>query len=70
MRYCGRLRQELARCVIGGPIDFLMLQKHHLSESCIRQCGPILQRHLDVCWSALYGPSGSQGDVCIWIGDS
>ena len=70
MRYHGRLRQELARCVIGRPIDFLMLQEHHLSERRIRQCGPILQQHSDVFWSALYGPSGTQGGVCISIGDA
>ena len=56
--------------MIGGPIDFLMLHEHHLSESRIRQCGPILQRNSYVCWSALYGPSGSQGGVCISIRDS
>ena len=70
MRYRGRLQQKLARCVVGGPIDFLMLQEHHLSERRIRQCGPILQRHSDVFWSASYGPSGTQGGVCISIGDS
>ena len=70
MQYRGRLRQELARCVIGGSIDFLMLQEYHLSERRIRQCGPILQRHSNVFWSASYGPSSTQGGECILIGDS
>ena len=36
MRYRGRLQQELARCLVGGPLDVEMLQEHHLSESRIR----------------------------------
>ena len=54
----------------GGPIDFLMLQEHHLTESRIRQCGPLLQRHAEVFWSPAFGPHGIQGGVCILIADS
>ena len=70
MRYRGRLRQELSRCMVGGQIDCLMLQEHHLSESRIRRCGSLLARHSEVFWSASFGPSGVQGGVCISIADS
>ena len=70
MQYRGRLRQELARCLIGGLIDFLMLQEHHLTESRIRHCGSLLQRHAEVFWSPAFGPSGIQGGVCISIADT
>ena len=56
--------------MIGGPIDFLLLQEHHLTESRIRQCGPLLQRHAEVFWSPVFGPHGIQGGVCILIADS
>ena len=70
MRYRGKLRQDLSRCLIGGPIDFLMLQEHHLTESRIRLCGSLLQRHAEVFWSPAFGPHGIQGGVCISIADS
>ena len=56
--------------MVGGQIDCLMLQEHHLSESRIRRCGSLLARHSDVFWSASFGPSGIQGGVCISIADS
>ena len=70
MRYRGRLRQELARCLIGGSIDLLLLQEHHLTERRIRSCGPLLRGHRDVFWSPAFGPSGSQGGVCMSIADT
>ena len=33
LRCRGRLRQELQSCLVGGTIDILMLQEHHLSEA-------------------------------------
>ena len=66
----GRLRQELMRCLLGGSVDFLMLQEHHLTESRTRRCGQLLQRHTEVFWSGAFGPSGIQGGVCISIADS
>ncbi len=27
----GRIRQDLQKCLLGGAIDVLMLQEHHLS---------------------------------------
>ena len=56
--------------MIGGPIDFLMLQEHHLTEIHIWQCGPLLHRHTEVFWSPTFGPHGIQGEVCISIADS
>ena len=56
--------------MVGGQIDCLMLQEHHLSESRIRRCGSLLARHSEVFWSASFGPSGVQGGVCISIADS
>ena len=70
MRYKGRLRQELSRCMIGGQIDCLMLQEHHLSEGRIRRCGSLLARHSNVFWFAFFGPFGVQGGVCMLIADS
>ena len=67
MRYRGRLRQELARCLVGGPLDVVMLQEHHLSESRTRRCGKLLKGHGEAFWSAAFGPSGIQGGVCISI---
>lgn len=70
MRYRGRLRQELQRCIIGGGIDMLMLQEHHLCESRIRRCGHLLGTRYETFWSAGFGPMGAQGGVCITIADS
>ena len=70
MRYRGRLRQELGQSVIGGPIDVLMLQEHHLSASRIRRCGQLMQGHREMFWSASFGPNGTQGGVCISVRDS
>ena len=58
------------RCLLGGSVDFLMLQEHHLTESRTRRCGQLLQRHTEVFWSGAFGPSGIQGGVCISIADS
>ena len=70
MRYRGRLRQELQRCLVGGSIDILLLQEHHLSESRIRRFGSILSGRWDTFWSAGFGPMGGQGGVCISIAES
>ena len=59
--------QELARCLVGGPLDVVMLQEHHLSESRIKRCGKLLKGHGEAFWSAAFGPSGIQGGVCIPI---
>ena len=69
-RYRGRLRQELMRCLIGGPVDFLMLQEHHLTESRTRRCGQLMPRHSEVFWSGSFGPSGTQGGICMSIADT
>ena len=42
LRFRGRMRQELQSALVGGQIDMLMLQEHHLSESRTRRCGRLL----------------------------
>ena len=56
--------------MIGGPIDVLMLQEHHLSASRIRRYGQLMQGHREILWSAGFGPNGTQGGVCISVRDS
>ena len=70
MRFRGRMRQELQHALVGGQIDILMLQEHHLSESRIRRCGRLLQGQSETCWSAGFGTAGAQGGVCIAIAES
>ena len=69
-KYQGHLRQELQRRLVGGTIDIMMLQEHHLTENCIRRCGPLWARHSEVFWSASFGPFGVQGGLCMSIADS
>ncbi len=38
----GRLRFELQNVSIGGPIDILMIQEHHLNERICASYGSIL----------------------------
>eukprot|EP00250_Pteridium_aquilinum_P022375 c25362_g1_i1 orf=3-2321(-) len=68
-RYRGRLRQELQRCLVGGPIDVLMLQEHHLSVSRTRRCGRVLGGQSSTFWVPAFGPGGVQGGVCIAISE-
>ena len=70
LRTRGVLRQELQRCLVGGPIDMLLLQEHHLSESRIRRCGQLMHRQSETFWSAAFGTAGAQGGVCICIAES
>ena len=67
LRYRGRLRQELARCLVGGSLDVVMLQEHHLSASRIRRCGKVLKGHGDAFWSAVFRPSGIQGEEALFL---
>ena len=59
MRCRGRLRQELQSCLVGGSIDILMLQEHHLCESHIRHCGKLMHRQSETFWSAAFGTAGA-----------
>ena len=70
MRYRARLRQELGQSLIGGPINVLMLQEHHLSASRIWCCGQLMQGHREMLWLVGFGPNGAQGGVCISVRDS
>ena len=70
MRYRAKLRQELGQSLIGGPIDVLMLQEHHLSASRIQRCGQLMHGHREIYWLAIFGPNGAQGRVCISVRDS
>ena len=67
LRCRGRLRQELQSCLVGGSIDILMLQEHHLCESRIRRCGQLMHRQSETFWSAAFGTAGAQGGVCMTI---
>ena len=69
MRYRGQLRQELQKCVVGGRVDVLMLQEHHLSESRLRRYGSLMSGQWDTFWSASFGPMGGQGGVCMAIAE-
>ena len=68
-RYRGRLRQELNKCFIGGPLDVLLIQEHHLNSNCIAQYGTFLKGSWDMHWSEAYGTSGNKGGVCISIAE-
>lgn len=67
MRYRGRLRQELATFLVGGLVDLVILQEHHLSESRLWRCAKLLRGHGEPFWSTTFGPSGTQGGICISI---
>ena len=66
-RYRGRLRQELQKCLMGGPVDVMMFQEHHLNEQRIRNYGTILPGNWEMFWSSAIGTSGTQGGVCMAI---
>ena len=69
-RYRGRLRQELQRCLLGGSIDVLMVQEHHLSKHRMKRYGYTLRGKYEMFWCAGFGPMGGQGGVCIAIADA
>ena len=66
-RMRGRLRLELQTVLIGGPIDVLLLQEHHLNECRSRSYGSILQGRWIKYWSFGIGPYGSNGGVCMSV---
>ena len=41
-----------------------------MTESRTRRCGQLRPRHSEVFWSGSFGPSGTQGGVCISIADT
>ena len=41
-RYRGILRQELHKCLLGGQLDVLLIQEHHLCEKHIANYGTFL----------------------------
>ena len=59
MQYRARLQQELGQSLLGGPIDVLMIQEHHLSASRICRCGQLMSGHREMFWSAGFGPNGA-----------
>ncbi len=68
-RYRGRLRQDLRKCIVGGDIDMMLIQEHHLSDRRISRYGCFLPGNWEMFWSAAYGPMASQGGVCIAVQD-
>ena len=41
-RYKHCLRQEITKCIVGVPLDFLLIQEHHLNTFTISRYGSIL----------------------------
>ena len=70
MQYRATLQQELGQSLIGGPLDVLMIQEHHLSGSRIRRCGQLMEGHREMFWSVGFGPKEAQDRVCISVRDS
>lgn len=66
-RYRGTFQLELQRCLLGGQIDVLLLQEHHLSKSCTQRCGRLLGGQSSTFWVPAFGPRGVQGGVCMAI---
>ena len=66
-RMRGRLRLELQNVLVGGPIDVLLLQEHHLNQRRGPSHGSILQGEWLTFWSAGIGTFGSNVGVCISV---
>ena len=66
-RMRGRLRLELQNVLVGGPIDVLLLQEHHLNQRRCASYGSILQGEWLTFWSAGIGTFGSNVGVCISV---
>lgn len=62
----GLLQQEIQWVVVGGQLDILFLQEHHLSIGRTHGRGKVLPHTF---WSPTFGPEGSQGGVCISVSD-
>ena len=56
--------------MVGGSIDFLLVQEHHLSESRVRRYGSLLSGRYESFWSVGFGPMGGQGGVCMSIAET
>ena len=66
-RYKYRLRQEINKCIVGGPLDFLLIQEHHLNTFRISRYGSILPGNWDMFWSPAIGNTEVRGGVCMAI---
>jgi exonuclease III len=66
-RFRGRLRQDLQKCLIGGPIDIIMIQEHHLNKVSIDSYGNILSGNWRMYWSEAFGHHHRKGGVCVTI---
>ena len=66
-RYKHRLRQEINKCIVGGPLDFLLIQEHHLNTFRISRYGSILPGNWDMFWSPAIGNTEVRGGVCMAI---
>ena len=53
--------------LLGGTIDILMLQDHHLFARWIGRYGTILTRGWDMFWVAAIGPHETRGGICMAI---
>ena len=66
-RYKYRLRQEINKCIVGGSLDFLLIQEHHLNTFRISRYGSILSGNWDMFWSPAIGNTEVRGGVCMAI---
>ena len=63
----GRLRLEIQNTLVGGPIDILFIQEHHLSKRRIDSYGSILPGNWLSFWSPGIGDNCNQAGVCLAI---
>ena len=52
---------------MGGSLDFLLIQEHHLNSFRISRYGSILSRNWDMFWSPTMGNIEVRGGVCMAI---
>ena len=66
-RYKYRLHQEINKRIVGGSLDFLLIQEHHLNTFRISLYGSILAENWDMFWSPAIGNTEVRGGVCMAI---
>ena len=67
-QYKQRFRQELHKCII-RQVDIVMLQEHHLNESCTKVYGSLLPGNQEMLWIQAYGTTQLKGGLCMAIRD-
>ena len=66
-KYKGRLWQDLNKCMVGGGLNIMMVQEHHLSDDRIRNYGSILKGKWQLYWSSVIGERQRKAGVCIAV---